>query len=429
MKKRNLNLPVNYSLVNFDSERFLKMRVRVMHSGLNLNNSHFGAETIEKAKPTLANIPILAFVKKTDGKDDSDFAGHEFEIKITENDMKYVYLGRPIGIIPETNNYEIVEDDGEDFVVVDGYIWKDYANEALDIIQRDEVKKVSMEIIVNDYEWEESYVKIKDYAYTGIAMLGEGVREAMIGAKAELINYSSVQMSEVMRDMKKALEEGGTFMSVNTEEKDLTLEDEKDKDLEVNEEFEAENVKEVEGAESLEEESLEEEFVESKGSEEENTDDENLDEEFTEEGGSKNEVEDEKPEGEFSITEEEVIELKNTIDSLNAENESLKETNAELMNFKEETIKEKKDELVAKFNDLEESDLEELKEKMSDFSLEDLETKLYALRGKKLDFSKNQQANKLDKLVFALSNSTEKNSQGPEWVDLVEANINKKGGE
>ena len=46
-----------------------------MHSGLNLNSSTFGLEAIEKARPTLANIPLLAFIKKVDGDDRADFAG------------------------------------------------------------------------------------------------------------------------------------------------------------------------------------------------------------------------------------------------------------------------------------------------------------------------------------------------------------------
>ena len=121
--KKVLNLPLLYEQTDFQDERFTKVRVKVMHSGLNLNNSNFSDEAIGKAAPSLRNIPLLAFVKKTDGSDEADFAGHEFEFKITEDGIKYVYLGRPIGMIPETNNYSYEEDEeGVKFVSADAYI-------------------------------------------------------------------------------------------------------------------------------------------------------------------------------------------------------------------------------------------------------------------------------------------------------------------
>ena len=52
---------------SFDEERFLKVRLKVMHNGLNRNYSNFNDEVIENAMPTISNIPILAFVKKQDG--------------------------------------------------------------------------------------------------------------------------------------------------------------------------------------------------------------------------------------------------------------------------------------------------------------------------------------------------------------------------
>ena len=57
MKKvKNINLPVSYSMTEFDNERFLKLRIKVMHTGLNLNNSNFDLEVIDAAKTSLANI-------------------------------------------------------------------------------------------------------------------------------------------------------------------------------------------------------------------------------------------------------------------------------------------------------------------------------------------------------------------------------------
>ena len=203
-----LKLPLTYEQTAFDDDRFMKVRIKVMHNGLNLNNSRFSDTSIEKAAKTLSNIPLLAYIKQTDGVEDADFAGHEFEIRITEDEMKYVYLGRPIGMIPETNNYSYEEDeDGIKFVYVDGYIWKDYANEALDIIARDNGKKVSMEIRVDDYDMTDSAIDINDYKYTGITLLGEDIPEAMTGARADISEFSQETMQEFIANFSSDLGE------------------------------------------------------------------------------------------------------------------------------------------------------------------------------------------------------------------------------
>ena len=203
--KKFLKLPLTFETSHFDSDRFLKLRVKVMHNGLNLNQSSFSDKAITAAAPTIANIPLLAFVKKRDGVEDSDFLGHEFEFKWTEEGVEYVYLGRPIGMIPETNNYTYEEDEnGIKFVSVDGYIWKDYANEALDIIQRDEGKKVSMEIKVDSYKIDNSIIEITDYKYTGIALLGEDVQEAMIGARADIAEFSVEEVHSFVANFTEA---------------------------------------------------------------------------------------------------------------------------------------------------------------------------------------------------------------------------------
>ena len=93
---------------------------------------------------------------------------------------------------------------------MDGYIWKDYANEALEIIQRDGGKNVSMEIRVNSYSEADSYIDITDFKYTGIAFLGEGVSPAMVGARADLADFSFQGVGEFVAnftaELKKAME-------------------------------------------------------------------------------------------------------------------------------------------------------------------------------------------------------------------------------
>ena len=104
---------------NFVDDRFIEVNLLVMHDD-GINYSSFSKETMEDAKETLKNIPILAYIKK-DEYDNVDFDGHNIEAKLTENkdgdmEFKVHYLERPIGVIPETNDYHYEERDGKTYV-------------------------------------------------------------------------------------------------------------------------------------------------------------------------------------------------------------------------------------------------------------------------------------------------------------------------
>ena len=61
---------------SYVSDKFIKLRVKICHTGQNLNGSVIDVDTLKAALPTLANSPILAHVvKQEDGT--YDFAGHD----------------------------------------------------------------------------------------------------------------------------------------------------------------------------------------------------------------------------------------------------------------------------------------------------------------------------------------------------------------
>lgn len=398
-KNKFVKLPLEFSKVDYNSDRFEKLRVKVMHNGLNLNNSNFSDGSIERASGTLQNVPILAFVKKTDGAEDADFSGHEIEIKLTEDGVKQVYLGRPIGMIPETNNYTYEEDeDGKKFVYVDGYIWKDYANEALDIIQKAGQKKVSMEIKVYDYDFTEDYMDILDYAYTGIALLGDDVREAMIGAKAEIMEFQQETFSKFVLEFKNA------FTAAQEEDQAAAA-----TESEV-EPFEEEVAKE-ESIEKTAEEAFEEETPIDKAKEEiEQLQAEEEPVEPEVEPAAEPEVEEIDPVELENLTKR-IAELEEKIGALESENHSLKEFKAAK---EKEEFDSKVEILVSDFEDLEE---EEIKEAIGEnFTLAQIEVNLYAARGKKTKNIKNKTK------MFNISDGgiySRNDTQEPVWAALV----------
>ena len=202
---------------SFDSERFIKMRLRIMHTQKNPNMSYFSDESVEEARPTLANIPILANVVTDEDGKVVDFGAHDLDIeehKLKEDEYKLVYSEQPIGLIPETNNYSIEEFEGRNYVVADGYIWKGYSNYAEDLIESKEEVKLSMEVMVSDYaelEEDKKYFDIKSYKYTGITFLGDKYGTGMLKAKAEKVEFNLEDSKEAFlkmaNELKFALEE------------------------------------------------------------------------------------------------------------------------------------------------------------------------------------------------------------------------------
>lgn len=176
-----LSMPTKYETANY-SENLVKCRIRVMHDKENFNGSSFSLESINKAKESLKNIPILAYIKENINGD-KDFDEHNVDISLDfdgeEITIKEKYLETPIGVIPSENNYALETIDGKTYVSVDGYIWKNYSNEAFDILLEAGEKEVSMEIKVNEGKFSDGYYQIEDYTYLGVTVLGSDVKGAM----------------------------------------------------------------------------------------------------------------------------------------------------------------------------------------------------------------------------------------------------------
>lgn len=187
----------NYSNDDVDSN-LMKVRIKFNKTGKNYNWTKFTKEALVDAEPTLKNIPILAYIKCTDEElAKYDFDGHNTMTKIVETPngykVEYKYLERPIGVIPETNNVTYEEgDNGEEYCVCDGYVWKTYSNEGYEIIKNSEYKSVSMEIREREghYDEEDDYYDITKFTYQGITVLGDDVEPAIEGAN--LTKYSSM---------------------------------------------------------------------------------------------------------------------------------------------------------------------------------------------------------------------------------------------
>jgi hypothetical protein len=282
------NFTMSYSIdKTFDSDQFLKLRLRVCHDGESPNRTFFTKETMAEANKSLEYIPILAhtYIDEETGK--PVIGSHDMHIeedKLNEGESRIIYDEIPIGVIPSLsdNNCTIEEYNGLNYTYVDGYVWRDYANYAEELIEDAENNKISMEIDFSEdslsYDAANERYNIASYRYRGVTMLNEKLGTGMKDALATTTNFSANEdikskMIILMEELQKCLreydindsdEKGGNvnmeneeIMETTVEETEVVVEDTVTETME-------ETVEEV-----VEEESTEEEVVEEETSTEE----------------------------------------------------------------------------------------------------------------------------------------------------------------
>lgn len=205
---------------SFDDERFCRIRVAAMHTGINRNKSRFSKKTVEKAKDTFKNIPILADIVKITNEDGTvtyDYQTHgmhEEDDAFNEGQKRIIYDEKIVGVVPETNNFELVYDDETQnwYAYVDAFLYRDYGNYACDILEkRDNKTDVSMEIDCDDisFSTKDNCIDVGKMTAGAITLLGENVQPGMVKAHAETFASDELKQNEllqVMRDLKDSLD-------------------------------------------------------------------------------------------------------------------------------------------------------------------------------------------------------------------------------
>src|SRR5690606_1460675 len=146
--KKLLDFEASISDVKQINPLFSTCKVRVLYTGKNRNMSIITKDAVEKALPTLKNIPIVGEYSE----EAQDYKGHGGKIDL--DTYKYVHTTKPYGVVPESATYEWEEVNGKEYLTIHGcYLWTGRYEEAYDVIKNG--KGQSMEIEVVDGRWDE----------------------------------------------------------------------------------------------------------------------------------------------------------------------------------------------------------------------------------------------------------------------------------
>lgn len=200
INKSSLSFPVIFQKiedVDVGDQRFTRVKIWLMHLGVNYNGTDFSKDVVDKALPTLQYIPIVGFITRNSVNED-DFSQHKFVEVLTANGKESKYLGQAYGVIlsDDDNNAHYEDrlcDDGETrtFLVVDGIIWNMFEDGA-GIINRDKIKSLSMELwqesedSVDGYEDENGIFHVTDFSFRAACILGKDYEPAMENASIEV---------------------------------------------------------------------------------------------------------------------------------------------------------------------------------------------------------------------------------------------------
>ena len=210
MDKRLNRLPVTFEKtgeVAGKDVRFINVSIDVMHTGDNLNGSTFSKEVVEQALDSIKNTPILGYIEQN-AEGDLDFKGHEHELQVDEDGIKYVYAGSAYGVIPESCNARwVTRDDGtgteREYLRVDGLLWTKF-DDSCDIFMRDVSKGQSMELTnIDGYVDKRGYYVINKFDFDGCCVLSTTnprIKPAMTGSEV-VANFSVGTIAGQIKDM------------------------------------------------------------------------------------------------------------------------------------------------------------------------------------------------------------------------------------
>ena len=474
-KYKFTHIPIQYQQSKEIDERFLEVKVYVLHLGENYNGSIFTKDVVTNAIPSLANTPLLAFVKRNENE--KDFAGHEIDLVIEQGEYKWKYSGQAYGVIPEVNNARwelMVGSDGveREYLVVDAIVWKKF-DDAVEIITRDLAKGQSMELSEKySGHFDESGLFVFDqFKFDGCAILGNNVEPAMNSAKIEmkfsmsnLKNTISEMMKEYTRKYSKEVKQVNIeellkqygFTREQIIEAGVEIHTFSDDDLE---KFKAEleRIKqEIEQEEKKLKDNNNEDIKDNKEDIKDNQDNlvdkidnsdfdkkdekSEVDKDETKKEESKKDDEkatktdkedDKKSDGEkdYSNKDEEKIDvdLKEKYEKLEKDFEKVVEERDELVKYKKNREKAdhkaKVEALISSFEKLTESDVKDIREKIYHFTLDEVEEKLYAILGKKQASDKVKKSTQFAK--FYVSNDSQEAERKPSYDHLFEKHLKK----
>lgn len=304
-KELIVEMPANFEKSDNETDKMTEGLTpfvsRAFHDHINLNKSEIKEQDFNDNLPSTNLRPILANIVKDEETGELDFGSHDFHIeKIIQTDQngnetvleKTIYDEQPIGVIDGSKTtIEYDEEAKVNRAVLHGYLYNEYCQDAIDILNRRGTVDCSVELVIREMSFDASskVLVLNDFYVSGLTLLSAKTKPGMAGSNFKIEDFSIdndyLKFTNQLNELQAKLDELEARFIINNSsrrEEEIEVENIKDNFEEVTEEEVTETeetteeevtVAENESDETVDETS-EEESVEVMENEEETTEEE-----------------------------------------------------------------------------------------------------------------------------------------------------------
>lgn len=180
MDRVKLVVDFGMKLRNFEqlNENFTRAKCYVLALGKNQNKSYFSQESVDKAYPSLAFVPVVGHLMSTeDGK--HYLGGHDYKLDLETLELKSTCVPFGVAIPSDTPTYESVVENGEvrTYLVTDIILWTGRYPELNEAVYSERIMfGQSMEVFLDDskpLEEDNTYTDVTSFTFDALCLLNK----------------------------------------------------------------------------------------------------------------------------------------------------------------------------------------------------------------------------------------------------------------
>lgn len=205
-KELIVEMPANFEKSNYEVDKMKEGLTpfvsRAFHDHINLNKSEIKEDDFNNNLPSTNFRPILANIVKDEETGELDFGSHDFHIeKIIQTDQngneivveKTVYDEQPIGVIDGSKTSIEYDDEAKvNRAVLHGYLYNEYCQDAIDILNRRGTVDCSVELVIREMSFDANtkVLVLNDFYVSGLTLLSSKTKPGMAGSNFKIEDFS-----------------------------------------------------------------------------------------------------------------------------------------------------------------------------------------------------------------------------------------------
>ena len=205
-KELVVEMPANFEKSNDDTDKMTEGLTpfvsRAFHDHINLNKSEIKEQDFKDNLPSSNLRPILANIKKDEETGELDFGSHDYHIEklkeVDENGKEFtvektVYDEQPIGVIDGSKtSIEYDEEAKVNRAVLHGYLYNEYCQDAIDILNRRGTVDCSVELVIRQMSMDgkTKSLVLNDFYVAGLTLLSAKTKPGMAGSNFKIEDFS-----------------------------------------------------------------------------------------------------------------------------------------------------------------------------------------------------------------------------------------------